>query len=173
MTHMNSIATLLANAPTALMIGVGATLSLDAWNFLLARAFGVRSLDMCLLGRWVAYLPLGVFRHAGIAAVAPRPRECALGWAAHYAIGISLALAFVLGVAPAWLARPTFVPALAFGVATVVFPFFVLQPALGLGVASAATRRPMQARIKSLATHTVFGIALYLGGRVAQWWVGA
>ena len=57
--------------------------------------------------------------------------------------------------------------AVAYGVATVVFPFFVLQPALGLGVASAATRNPAQARLKSLATHTVYGVGLYAWAHVA------
>jgi hypothetical protein len=37
-----------------------------------------------------------------------------------------------------------------------------MQPALGLGVASSKTPNPQQARLKSLATHTVFGIGLYL-----------
>ena len=49
-----------------------------------------------------------------------------------------------------------------FGVATVVFPLFVLQPALGLGIASSKTSKPAQARLKSLATHVVFGVGLYL-----------
>ena len=160
----------MTDAPTllsALAIGAGATLCIDAWNLFLARAFGVRSLDYCLLGRWVAHLPRGVVRHRAIAAAEPRRRECALGWAAHYGIGASLSLALVLWVAPGWLARPTLVLAVAYGVATVVFPFFVLQPALGLGVASAATRNPAQARLKSLATHTVYGVGLYAWAHVA------
>jgi hypothetical protein len=45
-----------------------------------------------------------------------------------------------------------------------VFPLFVLQPSLGLGVASARTPRPARARLKSLATHTVFGAGLYVCG---------
>jgi hypothetical protein len=50
----------------------------------------------------------------------------------------------------------------AYGIATVVFPFFILQPSLGLGIAASKTPKPMQARLKSLATHTIFGIGLYV-----------
>ncbi|HVZ47505.1 MAG TPA: DUF2938 family protein [Gemmatimonadaceae bacterium] len=152
-----------------LAIGAAATAGIDAWNALLARTLGVRSLDYCLLGRWVRHLPGGVIRHRSIADAAPRTHECAAGWAAHYGIGASLAAAFVLVVAPGWLGHPTLAPALAYGIVTVVFPFFVLQPAIGLGVASAAARRPAQARLKSLATHTVYGLGLYAAARMVAW----
>jgi len=49
-----------------------------------------------------------------------------------------------------------------YGIGTVVFPFFVLQPSLGFGVASSRAPKPIQARLKSLASHTAFGIGLYL-----------
>jgi hypothetical protein len=43
----------------------------------------------------------------------------------------------------------------------VVFPLFILQPSLGLGVAASKSPKPTQARLKSLVTHTVFGLGLY------------
>ena len=146
----------------AIGVGVGATLLMDLWNLFLRRAFGIASLNYCLLGRWVRHLPAGTLRHANIGAAAAMPGECAVGWVAHYTIGIGLALGLVLLTAGSWLTRPTLAVGLLYGVATVVFPFFVLQPSLGLGVASAKTPRPQQARLKSLATHTVFGVGLYL-----------
>lgn len=53
-------------------------------------------------------------------------------------------------------------PALLFGVITVLVPFLVMQPSLGLGIASSKAPNPAQARIKSLMTDTVFGFGLYL-----------
>jgi hypothetical protein len=50
----------------------------------------------------------------------------------------------------------------------VVFPLFIMQPALGLGIAASNTPKPWQARLKSLATHTVFGIGLYLCALVTR-----
>jgi hypothetical protein len=107
-------------------------------------------------------MPEGTFFHASIAVASPRRLECAAGWVAHYTIGVVLARVF-LALAPAdWLQRPTLLHALLYGVGTVVFPLFVLQPALGLGIASSRTARPAQARLKSLVTHVVFGVGLYL-----------
>jgi uncharacterized membrane protein YagU involved in acid resistance len=85
-----------------------------------------------------------------------------VGWLAHYGIGVTFALALVVLTSGEWLAHPTLWPALLVGLATIVFPFFILQPSLGLGVASSNTPNPAKARLKSLATHIVFGFGLYL-----------
>ncbi len=102
------------------------------------------------------------FRHASITAAPQKQFECAAGWIAHYTIGLLLALAFVVLASGDWLARPTLLPALLYGIATVIFPFFILQPSFGLGIAASRTPKPAQARLKSLATHTVFGVGLYV-----------
>ena len=146
----------------AIAIGIGATLIMDLWNLFLKRAFSIPSLNYCLLGRWVSHMPAGTFTHASIAAAPPKPFECAVGWIAHYTIGITLALVLVILTSGEWVARPTLLVALLYGIGTVVFPFFVLQPSLGLGIGSSKAPKPMQARLKSLATHTVFGVGLYL-----------
>ena len=145
----------------AVGIGIGATLLMDLWNLFLKRAFSIPSLNYCLLGRWLRHMP-GTLRHASIAAAQEKPLECVVGWIAHYTTGVAFALVFVVLVAGEWVTRPTLAPALLFGIATVVFPFLILQPSLGLGVASSKAPKPAQARLKSLATHTVFGIGLYV-----------
>ena len=147
---------------SAIVIGIGATLVMDLWNLFLNRTFGVSSLNYCLLGRWLGHMPEGRFRHANIAAASHRPFECTAGWLAHYTIGVVFALVFVGLTSGDWLERPTLLPALVYGVATVVFPFFVMQPSLGLGVAASRTPEPNRARLKSLTTHTVFGVGLYV-----------
>lgn len=145
-------------------VGLGATVLMDLWNLFLKRAFGIPSLNFCLLGRWIRHMPAGTFRHSNISLAQPKPFECAVGWSAHYLIGSTMGATFV-ALAGDWLAAPTVLPALAYGVGTVVLPFLVLQPALGLGIASARTGNPSAARLKSLATHTVFGLGLYLSAR--------
>jgi hypothetical protein len=145
----------------AIAIGVGATLIMDLWNLFLNRAFSIPSLDYCLLGRWLRHMPGGTFRHASITAAPRKPLECTVGWIAHYSIGVAFALVFVLASGD-WFARPTLLPALLYGIGTVVFPFFVMQPSLGLGFAASRTPKPTQARLKSLATHAVFGVGLYV-----------
>lgn len=156
----------------AAVIGSGATVLMDLWNLFLRRAFGIPSLNYCWLGRWLRHLPGGTFRHPSIAAAAPKPLECPIGWIAHYTIGVLFGIGFVIIVPAGWLARPSFLPALLFGIATVVFPFFVLQPSLGFGIASSRAPNPGRARLKSLATHTVFGAGLYLAAVVAGYLPG-
>ena len=146
----------------AVAIGIGASVLMDAWNLFLKRAFGIPSLSYCLLGRWLLHMPGGTFAHASIAAAPEKRLECPVGWLAHYTIGVVFAVVFVAFAPGDWLARPALLPALLYGVGTVVFPLFILQPSLGLGFAASRTPRPAQARLKSLATHTVFGIGLYL-----------
>jgi hypothetical protein len=146
----------------AAAIGVGASLLMDAWNLLLKRAVGIPSLSYCLLGRWLLHMPEGTFSHVSISAAPQKRFECTAGWLAHYSIGVAFALAFLALQSRDWLAHPTLLPALLYGIATVVFPLFIMQPALGLGIAASKMPKPYQARLKSLVTHTVFGIGLYL-----------
>jgi hypothetical protein len=146
----------------AVAIGLGATLVMDLWNLFLKRSLGIPSLNYCLLGRWLRHMPGGTLRHENITVAPQKPFECAVGRIAHYTIGVVLALVFVVLVSGEWLARPTVLPALLFGIGTVAFPFFIMQPSLGFGIAASRTPRPSQARLKSLVTHTVFGAGLYL-----------
>ena len=150
------------NVVAAAAMGVGATLVMDLWNLFLKRAFGIPSLNYCLLGRWLRHMRGGTFRHANISAAPRQSFECATGWMAHYTIGLTFALTFIALATPEWLARPTLLPALIYGIVTVVFPFFIMQPSLGLGIAASRTPKPFQARLKSLVTHAVFGVGLYL-----------
>ena len=146
----------------AIAIGIGATLVMDLWNLFLKRVLGIPSLSYCLLGRWLRHMTGGTLRHASIAAAAPKRHECTVGWIGHYTIGATLALGFVALASHEWLGRPTLLPALLYGIVTVVFPFFIMQPSFGLGIAASRTPKPAQARLKSLATHTVFGAGLYV-----------
>ncbi len=145
----------------AVLIGLGATLFIDLWAQILKRASGVRSLDYCLLGRWLLHMPEGRFVHASIAAAPSKPFECPVGWVSHYTIGAIFAVVFVLITGAGWTERPALLPALVFGIATAAIPLFVMQPAFGLGIASSKTPSPNRARLKSLTTHAVFGLGLY------------
>jgi hypothetical protein len=149
----------------SVLIGVGATLVMDAWAALLRR-LGIPSLNFAMLGRWVGHLPRGRLVHESIARAAPIEGELALGWATHYAIGISFAALLLATFGLEWAHAPTLPPALLVGVSTVAAPLLVLQPALGAGIASRKTATPLRSSLKSLATHTVFGLGLYLAARV-------
>lgn len=142
-------------------IGIGATALLDLWSLLLKR-LNVPTLDFALLGRWVGHLAQGRWAHDAIAKAPPVRGELAIGWLAHYAIGVAFAALLVAIVGTQWLRVPTLLPAVLVGVATVAAPLFVMQPAMGAGIASSRTRTPALNCLKSVANHTVFGAGLYL-----------
>lgn len=150
----------------AILIGLGATFVIDLWALLLRRGFNIPSLDYCLLGRWLLYMPEGRFMHDSIAAAAEKRHECTLGWVAHYLIGTGFALLFVVLASGAWLDRPTLLPALGFGIVTALVPLLIMQPSFGLGIAASKTPNPNQVRLKSLMTHTVFGVGLFLSASI-------
>lgn len=134
---------------------------MDLWALLLKR-FGIPSLNYAFLGRWIGNLPKGKWSHENIARAPAVKGELLIGWSAHYSIGIAFA-ALLLGVfGLRWARTPSIFPAIVIGVVTVIAPFFILQPALGAGIASSKTPRPNLNRLKSIITHTVFGLGLYL-----------
>jgi hypothetical protein len=47
------------------------------------------------------------------------------------------------------------------GLGTIVAPWFVMQPAMGAGIAGSRTPNPAATRLRNLGTHTVYGIGLY------------
>lgn len=163
---MNNLALSLISA---ILIGLGATLITDLWALFLKHAFKIAAPNYCLVGRWIRYMREGIFRHSNIGSTPQKSAECAVGWVAHYMIGISFAVVFVALVGNSWLQHPTLIPAIVFGVVTVLIPFFIMQPAFGLGLAASKTSNPAQARLRSLMNHAVFGFGLYLFELVINW----
>jgi hypothetical protein len=127
----------------------------------------VASLDSALLGGWIGHLARGRVMHASLTAAPSIPAERWIGWTAHYSIGLAFAGLLLSICGLDWARSPSVVPALSVGIATVVAPLLVLQPAMGFGVASRNTPRPLFNSFKSLTTHVVFGLGMYLAGLAA------
>lgn len=146
----------------AIALGAGATAGMDLWALALRRGFGIASLDYALLGRLIGHATRGRFRHENIARSAPIRHERVIGWTAHYTIGITFAALLLATAGLDWLAAPTAGPAFLVSSATLIAPFFVMQPAMGAGVAGSKTPRPNVTRLRSVATHSIYGLGLYL-----------
>jgi hypothetical protein len=152
----------------AVLIGSGATLFMDLVALTRNRLFDVALADYALVGRWLAYVSRGRFRHNPIAASPPVAGERFIGWTVHYVIGIAFAMMLLAVWGCAWSCHPTLTPALIVGIGSVAAPFLLMQPGMGLGVAASRTPRPAVARLRSLITHAIFGIGLYAAGVVTS-----
>lgn len=150
-----------------LFVGVFATAMLDLWAMALNRAIGAPVTNWAHVGRWVAGVRSGTLCHTNIAAVSPAPHERLLGWSTHYIVGVIYAVLY-FGVLAAAGEPPGISSATLFGIVTVLAPWLILQPGLGIGYFAANAPKPNRTRALNLLSHLVFGIGLYVGATVAM-----
>ena len=135
------------------VMGIGATICFDAWERALLFVPGQEHPAWATVGRWFWHL----LRHGRVfrpdsSRVAPCRHELALGWTAHYAVGSVLGVFFAAGVGRSWLAAPSFMPALALGIANIALAWFLLFPGMGLGWAAARVPKPTASEFRSRRT---------------------
>lgn len=159
---------LMQHVMQVILTGCGATVVMDLWLMFLKRQ-GIQTLNFAFIGRWVGHLFRGKFVHKSIGKAPPIYRELQLGWFAHYVTGVAFASLLAISQGNTWFDKPSLMPALMLGIGTVTIPLFVMQPAMGLGVASSRTATPFANCVRSLANHTVFGLGLYLSAAAVAW----
>jgi hypothetical protein len=150
-------------------MGLGAMLTFDLWGLFLKHTFKIPRSNICLVGRWIRYMPQGTLTHSNIVCSPQKSGECVVGWIAHYLIGATFAFIFIELAGNNWLRHPTLIPPIAFGIVTVLAPFLIMQPSFGFGLAGSKTSNPAQARLRTLMNHVAFGIGLYLFGWLVCW----
>ncbi|WP_017444425.1 DUF2938 family protein [Gayadomonas joobiniege] len=146
-----------------LLIGVSATIFMDIVLWLKYKIFAVAPPNWGMVGRWVGHMFKGQFTHAFIGDSTALKYESVLGWFTHYLTGLVYAVLLVICTGSDWLTAPSVWPALLFGVITLIAPFFIMQPCLGLGIAASQSKQPNLMRLHSLFNHSIFGLGLYLG----------
>lgn len=149
-------------------IGVGATLLMDLWSFLLS-FLKIKTLDYRLVGRWIGHLFNGKFMHENITRTSSIGYEAIIGWTTHYLIGVTFSFVLVLCVGINWLYWPTLLPALIIGIITIVAPFFIMQPAFGFGIAASKLANSSRAMLMSFLSHSVYGFGLYLSAIIIEY----
>jgi hypothetical protein len=145
-----------------ILTGIGATAIMDVWTVARRQLLGTALPDYRLVGRWIAHFSQGQFRHPSIKAAPVMRGERAIGWSAHYLIGMAFAALLLPAGGAHWFEHPDLSTAVAVGAGTVLAPFLIMQPAMGAGIAASRTPHPGAARMQSLVTHAVFGVGLYL-----------
>ncbi len=136
-------------------MGMAASAAMDLWSAVLRRRFGIPTLDDALVGRWIGHFPRGRFVHNRIGSSQPVKGERVLGYAAHYAVGVAFAFLLLAVVGREWPAQPTIAPALAIGLGTIAAPWFVMQPAMGIGIAGSRSPNPAATRLNPLVFGTL------------------
>lgn len=145
---------------SGVVAGVAGTVVMDVLNRLAAASGAIAKIDLPVLGRMAAGWARGRFRYADPGRLRPVARETLLGLAAHYGIGIALAVPFVLGWEPlvGGSASPWW--ALAWGIATTAASWFFVYPSLGLGICGRRAPDSPRPAVSSLANHVFYGLGL-------------
>ena len=151
----------------ACVAGLFATAVLDIWQRLVHAATGIPPANWGLIGRWFAWLPRGRLVHTPIGDTAAVQGELALGWAMHYLVGLAYGFAYVGLIVYGLERQPSLLNGLVFGACSVVIPWFILQPGLGIGVMGRKTPRPAIPILNALSNHLVYGVALFAGAWLA------
>jgi hypothetical protein len=105
--------------------------------------------------------------HTPIGDTAAVQGELALGWAMHYLVGLAYGFAYVGLIVYGLERQPSLLNGLVFGACSVVIPWFILQPGLGIGVMGRKTPRPAIPILNALSNHLVYGVALFAGAWLA------
>lgn len=142
--------------------GVFATVVFDIWQRLLQAMTGIPPTNWGIVGRWFGHIPQGRLVHESIGDAAPVANEATLGWFMHYLIGIGYGVVYV-GMMVALFDGPTLLNGFLFGLVSVVVPWFMFQPCLGLGFMGSRAPNPNIPRYTALAAHCLYGMALYAG----------
>jgi hypothetical protein len=144
-------------------VGVAATVTMDVLGSVSRRVGLAAGAKGQWVGRWYLGIARGRFYHSDIAASPEQPGEKRAALVGHYAIGITLAVFYVVGAGRLGVSPGGFLVALGYGLATCVFPWFLVFPALGFGVFG--LRGPPELRLftSSLMNHLFYGFGL--------WWI--
>ena len=143
-------------------VGIFATAVLDLWAVVVKSVFHGPTTNWAMVGRWFAHLPRGTIVHRPIADAEPVANELAIGWAAHYLVGVAYSYLYAILITFTGIDLSLY-SAIAFGLVTVVAAWFVLQPGLGVGVFARLAPKPWIIRALNMSAHFFFGCGLYFG----------
>ncbi len=115
-----------------------------------------------MVGRWIGHMRDGQFTHISIGSSPPIVHESILGWVFHYVVGCIYAALYLMYVSTAQMGQPTLVSAVLFGLVTILSPWLLMQPALGLGICASKAPRSNLVRLQNLINPYYFWISALL-----------
>ena len=149
-----------------LAMGITATVAIDLWATFANRVLGWPRTHWGMVGRWIGHMRDGQFTHISIASSPPIVHESILGWVFHYVVGCIYAALYLTYSNIVNMGQPTLVSAVLFGLVTILSPWLLMQPALGLGICASKAPMPTLVRMQNVIIHTIFGLVLYYSYQV-------
>ena len=146
-----------------LLIGIGSCAVFDLWQRLFQVFTTIPPTNWSLVGRWFIGLISGGRLFANqLGEQANEKYETIAGWFVHYAVAVVYAGVFGFLIHLGFL-NSTPLDGLAFGIASVVVPWFFFMPAMGNGVLANKTPNPILSCALALMMHSIFGLSLGIG----------
>lgn len=152
-----------------LLIGIAATFLLDCLGLLLHYTIRIPKTEWRYIGRWFIKMQYLQFLHSPIGSSAPERYELFMGWFMHYLIGVIFSVFYFNFMAYVGI-EPSLNNATIFGALTLVFPYLIMQPALGYGFFARKHKRPILTPIMSILAHLTFGQFLYVVYIIGKLW---
>jgi len=146
-----------------LLVGIFSTVIIDIWATISNRLLKLPKTNWTMVGRWLGHIPKGKFTHNPVSSSPKIKHEHIIGWIFHYFIGVIYAAIYVAIVVWGLSNDSSLLTAWFFGLFTLLSPWLILQPALGLGFFAVNSPNANKVRLQNIALHSIFGIALYYG----------
>ena len=150
-------------AAEVLAAGVLGRLVMDLGNLFFSRAGIISKIDVGMIGRMAAGWRRGRLCYRHPSEMEEGKNEKAYGYGTHYAIGVGLAVPFVL-VWVLFLGRPPSPSwAIVYGVGTTAASWFFVYPSMGFGAFGRRSPDGLRAILSPLANHCFYGLGLAAG----------
>jgi hypothetical protein len=150
-----------------LLLGVVATVVMDILGALAQKTHVVAPLPPTLIGRWTAAMARGHVRHASIEQAVPVDHELVIALLAHYAVGVVFASMYLFATSSLDMSPRSAGAAITFGLATCIFPWLLMFPAMGFGLFGVRGPPGTQLFLSSLVSHAAYAAGIWLGARVS------
>lgn len=149
-------------------VGVAATMTMDVLSAYARRIGLAAGAKGAWVGRWYLGIAQGQFVHSDIATAPERVGEKQAALVGRYLIGIALAVVYVVGAGLSGVSQGDLVVAVGYGLATCVFPWFLVLPALGFGVFGAKGPPELKLFTSSVLNHLFYGLGLWWSSKLLQ-----
>ncbi len=150
------------------IVGVAATVTMDVLGSFARRLGLAAGAQGQWVGRWYLGIARGQFVHSNIAAAPELAGEKRAALVGHYVIGIVLAIFYVVGASLLGISPGLFLAALGYGLATCVFPWFLVFPSLGFGVLGRKGPAELRLFTAIVMNHLFYGLGLWWSAKLLQ-----